>query len=100
MTLSVIDTRDGFSFSGATTDQGPFQLLGGTYSFSLIDTGTADATLEMLLPDGSTFGALHAAYTTTTVGAIFQLPPGQVKVTVGTGTSLSAALIRVPTHRY
>lgn len=96
MTLALSDYKDGFAFSGATADQGPFTLLGGKYAFSAIDTGTIDATLEVLMPDGSTYGAVHAAYTSTVIAAAFDLPPGQYKVTVGTGTSLSASLIRIP----
>lgn len=101
MSYAQSDYLDGFSFSGLTSAHasgvaGPFRINGGTYSFSCIDTGTADATLQMLMPDGSTYGALHAAYTSTTVGAVFQLPPCTIEVTLGTGTSLSACLLRVP----
>lgn len=96
MALALQNYNDGFSYSGSTTDQGPFVILGGLYSFSAIDTGTIDATVEMLGPDGSTYIALHAAYTSTIINATFSLPPGLVKVLVGTGTSLSACLIRIP----
>ena len=98
MALALTNYGDGFSFSGATADQGPFSILGGNYAFSAIDTGTIDATLEILMPDGSTYGAVHAAYTSTAVAVQFYLPPGLVKVTVGTGTSLSASLIRIPSR--
>lgn len=96
MTLALNDYKDGFSFSGATADQGPFTLLGGKYSFQAIDTGTIDATLTMLMPDGTTYSGVHAAYTSTIANATFDLPPGSYKVTIGTGTSLSASLIRIP----
>ena len=89
--------QDGFSFSGLTgSTAGPFTVLGGLYSFQAIDTGTIDATLSMLMPDGSTYGAVHAAFTSTAVNQTFYLPPGQYEVTLGTGTSLSASLLRVP----
>lgn len=94
MTATFNNFGDGFSFAGLTASSaGPFTVLGGKYGFTAVDTGTIDATLQLLGPDGSTWLALTSA---GTANATLDLPAGTVQVTLGTGTSLSASLARIP----
>jgi hypothetical protein len=88
---------DGFTATGfpGSNTIGPVSLLGGAYALSLVDTGTPDATFQMLAPDGSTYISVHAVYTTN-VYTTFYLAPGRYRITTGTGTSLSARLVRIP----
>lgn len=101
MTIAISDYKDGFSFTGLTSSYqsgvaGPFTLKGGTYSLQAVDTGSINASVTMLNADGSTYSTLVSALSAATVGKIIQVPPCSVKVVLGTGTSLSASLIRVP----
>lgn len=99
MTAALTDYKDGFNATGygAAATIGPVHILGGKYAFSLIDGGTVSDTLEILGPDGTTFIAVVAAYTTPTVYATFDLPPGKVQVVTGASASgVSASLIRIP----
>ena len=74
---------DGFAATGypGSSTIGP--------AFAVVDTGTPDATLQVLGPDGATYIAVAAAITANGFSTYF-LPAGQVRVTSGTGTSLSA----------
>lgn len=97
MALVTNDFKDGFLFTGLTSGSaGPFTILGGKYGFSVVDTGTPDANLNILGPDGSTYLPVLANAVTANGYTPVDLPPGTYEVSVGTGTSLSASLIRIP----
>ena len=94
---TLIDFKDGVSFTGAgNSDTTPsFTLLGGKYLLSTASSGTPGATLETLLPDGSTFQAIGNPVTTTAVA--FDLPPGTYEIVMGAAAgTASGSLTRVP----
>jgi hypothetical protein len=97
MTAALTDYKDGFTATGygASSTIGPVSILGGEYALAIVDTGTPDATLQILGPDGSTYLPVAAAIVANGVSSYF-LAPGRVRITSGTGTSLSASLIRIP----
>ncbi|HEV8032025.1 MAG TPA: hypothetical protein VGP42_13495 [Stellaceae bacterium] len=97
MTAALTDYKDGFvatGYAGSSTI-GPVSILGGEYALMVVDTGTPDAGLEILGPDGSTFIQIGSRITTNGVSSYF-LAAGRVRIVTGTGTSLSASLIRIP----
>ncbi len=99
MTAALTDYKDGFlatGYAGSSTI-GPVGILGGEYALAVVDTGTPDATLQVLGPDGSTYISVASAIVANGVSSYF-LAPGRVRVTTGTGTSLSASLSRIPTR--
>jgi hypothetical protein len=94
---TLTDYKDGFvatGYAGSSTI-GPVSILGGEYALAIVDSGTPDATLQILGPDGSTYLPVAAAIVANGVTSYF-LPAGKVRITTGTGTSLSASLVRIP----
>lgn len=94
MALVVIDYKDGINFTGLTSGSQTFKLLGGKYQFTAVDTGSINVSLSVLGPDGSTYIAVIAAG--TTAWDALDLAPGDYEISIGTGTSLSASVIRIP----
>lgn len=100
MAATLTDFKDGLTATGyaGSSTIGPFTLLGGKYAVTVSDTGTPDASLQILLPDGSTYQTIGSAITTNSSETV-DLPPGTYRVTTGTGTSLSVSVIRIPYRR-
>src|SRR6266851_5852884 len=70
MAFASNDFHDGIAFTGARTANtvGPFYLLGGRYTFS-ISTPSTSATLQQLMPDGSSYITPTPAYGTNPLTA-------------------------------
>lgn len=99
------------SFSGsnvAAGTYGPYPVTGGKYRFSIVCTGTPSATVEQLMPDGSTYVALFGRPNTATPGTFIgalvtsgsfidvDIPPGTVEVVIATSTANYFSLSRLP----
>jgi hypothetical protein len=99
MALVQYDYKDGIIATGITTSVtvGPWTLLGGKYMIAVSDTGTANGTLNMLMPDGSYIAVLPtmtAAGTSTP-----DLCPGTYEWVAGSGVTLgSFVCVRIPYH--
>lgn len=94
--MAATDFGDGFSFAGISADVGPYNILGGRYAFAASATwGGGSATIQVLMPDASTYVSVAAAVTAD--GAqLVDLPPGRYKIAVATATGLMGFLLRVP----
>lgn len=98
MTVAVSEWNDGFTFTGATSDVGPYTILGGKYLFFASAAGTSNA-LQMLMPDGSTYqavGGSGTALTTSAGNATVDLPPGKYKFAITTVSAVQGGLVRIP----
>jgi hypothetical protein len=76
-----------------------FELHGGTYQLSVAATGSGGTvTLSQLGPDGATFIPCASSSTALTAAGtqLYDLPPGQYKLVVGTLTAVYAIICRVP----
>lgn len=97
MALASVDSKDGISYTGATSSTvGPFTILGGNYVFYGTAADTS-AVLNVLCPDGSTY---TPAYSETT-SAYFQqvyLPPGTYEIVVVSASAQQGGLVKVPTR--
>lgn len=87
-----------FSNAAAGTSA-QFELKGGTYQLDIAATGSGGtAVLNQLGPDGVTF--IPAVGTTAALTAsgtqLYDLPPGQYKLTTTTLTAIFASITRVP----
>ena len=111
MTAAIRDFKDGVSFTGyaGSSTIGPFSLLGGLYALAISDTGTPDATLSALMPDGSTYVPVAAAVVVNGAADLFTAAGEILKSRPAPAPSASASfrrarskgsLIRVPYSRY
>lgn len=100
MTATTTDFKDGLSWAGQGNSAtiGPFTLLGGKYGLASQSSGTNSVTLNVLMPDGSTFQAVAAAQ--TAAFATYDLPPGEYEIIGGAAYSAGqGSLIRIPYRR-
>jgi len=97
MTVAVNEWNDGFTFTGAVSDVGPYSLLGGKYLFFASAAGTSNK-LQMLLPDGSTYQDVGTSTSLTTSAgtAPIDLPPGRYKLAITTVSGVQGGLVRIP----
>jgi hypothetical protein len=87
---------DWISFTGASTTQGPFTLLGGLYGVGVSATfGGGSVTLQTLMPDGSTYVTCLAPFTAAGT-ALVNLPPGTYQVAIATATAVQCFVVRTP----
>ena len=97
MTAVVYDFKDGITATAipANATVGPFVLLGGKYMVAVDDSGTANGTLNMLMPDGTYIPVIPtftAAGTSTP-----DLPHGTFNWVAGSGITLgSLAVVKIP----
>jgi hypothetical protein len=98
MALATHDTADGIVYTGATSSTvGPFVLLGGKYLFFAGAAGTSN-TLNMLLPDGSTYIAVGTSttFSTSAGSAPIDLPPGTYEIVVVSASAVAGGLVKIP----
>src|SRR5229473_1307312 len=100
--MAVIWNNDGIAYtSGPTDNPASFTLLGGRYELAATATfGGGNIALQQLMPDGTTYAQVTAAYGThpiTAAGtAVFDLSPGTYRIVITTATAAALALTRVP----
>ena len=95
MAISTYDSGDGFTYQGATTGDTPtFRLLGGKYAFFTSAPSTS-TTLQMLMPDNSTYQAVIAAVTALGLTMV-DLPPGTYRVIFTATGAVQGGLIKIP----
>src|SRR5579872_3874109 len=95
MALSFSDYRDGIVYQGATASTiGPFHLQGGKY-FLYGSAADTTNTLDILLPDGSTYQAVDSE-TTTAFSKMIDLPAGQFKIVTNSSTAVQGGLVKIP----
>jgi hypothetical protein len=90
MALAVYDFKDGWTSTGLTAGvtDGPHILLGGKYMIAVDDTGTANGTLNMLMPDGTYIAVIP---TMTVAGTSTpDLPRGTYQWVTGAGITLGS----------
>ncbi len=97
-----------FSNIGATT--AAFALYGGRYAVGVVATfSSGSVKFQQLGPDGSTYLDLKAPYDVAgteqddVIGTfvangmkVFDVPPGQYKLTITTASAVYANVVRVP----
>ena len=99
MTAVTLDYKDGFTLSDvAAGTLGPFTLLGGKYVLTCTATfGGGSVDLEMLMPDGTTYGLIGTSHTFTAAGYVtVDLPPGTYQVVGATASAIYFACARAP----
>jgi len=90
--MATSDYKNGLSATNvaASATIGPFTLLGGRYGMVLSDTGTANASLKIMSPDGQ-FVPVGASTTFSAAGyATIDLPAGTFQIVFGSGITLGA----------
>jgi hypothetical protein len=90
------DWKDGVTYTGARTANtvGPFTLLGGKYVFGTSAPSTS-TTLEILMPDGSTYQPFIAAVTAAGFTMV-DLPPGTYEIIFTATGDVQGFVIKVP----
>ena len=95
MALATTDHKDGVTYTGATSSTvGPFTLLGGKYLFYGSAAGTS-SVLNILYPDGSTYGAVNSQ-TTSAYAVAVDLPPGTYEIVVVSAGAQQGGLVKAP----
>jgi len=96
VTAVVNDAKDGVSFTAAKTADtiGPFVLLGGKYVWGTSAPSTS-TTLDILMPDGSTWQPFIAAVTAAAM-TMLDLPAGTYKIIFTDTTGTQGFVARVP----
>lgn len=84
-------------FSNIAATTAVFQLRGGKYSIAAAAAGAGTMGLQMQLPDGTSFIAVHTAFAAVTGFIVVDLPPGQYKFVIATFTAVFATIGRFPT---
>ena len=95
---TLVDFKNGVSWTGAANnDLTPnFQLLGGKYALGTYSSGTASATLQVVISDGSSNHSIACGSATTTY-ATFDLPAGTFNIVMGATAGTAAGfLVPVP----
>lgn len=94
--MALADFKDGVSFTALSASTAAFTVLGGRYAIAVNATwGGGSATLQALMPDGTTYVTVLTAFTGDGA-AIVDLPPGTYKIAIATATAVQGFLIRVP----
>lgn len=85
-------------FSGISLTTAAFELNGGVYVLSAVATfGGGSVAVEMLLPDGTTWGGVtNGSLAAAGTSDPLYLPPGQYRIAIATATAVIASLSRVP----
>jgi hypothetical protein len=95
MSLATHDTKDGITYTGATTGTvATFTILGGKYLHLGSAAGTS-VVLNIICPDGSTAVPVNSQ-TTSAFAAMVDLPPGEFNIVVTTSAAVTGGLVRVP----
>lgn len=96
MAFASTDFKDGIVYTGAQTANtvGPFTLLGGKYVWTTSAPSTS-TTLQILMPDGTTYQAFTAAVTTLK-STMVDLPPGTYNIIFTATGDVQGSLIKVP----
>lgn len=75
-----------------------FALKGGKYGFSAAATwGGGNVQLQALAGDGSTWINVGSALVVATPYQVFDLPPGQYRISVTTATAVYVVIDSIPT---
>lgn len=99
MTVAVNNFNDGFTFTDASADVGPYYVLGGRYAFAASATwGGGSATIQVLMPDGTTYVSIAVALTADG-SQLVDLAPGMYKIAIATATAVMGYFVRVPLGR-
>lgn len=91
--MALYDTKDGITATAiaANATVGPFTLLGGKYMIAVDDTGTANGTLNILMPDG-TYIAVIPTFTSAGTSTP-DLPGGTYEWVAGSGITLGSLVV-------
>lgn len=90
-------SSEAVQFTNIAATTAAFQLKGGKYAIMAAATGSGTMGLQMQLPDGTSFIAVHTAFAATTGLIVVDLPPGQYKFVIATFTAVFATICRIPT---
>lgn len=94
--MAFTDFKNGVTFTVLSATPATFTLLGGRYAVAVNATwGGGSATLQVQMPDGSTYVTILTAFTVDGA-AIVDLPAATYKMTVATATALQGFVIPVP----
>ena|SRR5487761_504338 len=96
MAIAVVDFKNGITFTGAAGGDAPvFTVLGGRYAVAVAGTwNSGTATLEVLMPDGTTYLAVLTAFTADG-SAIVDLPANTYKFAFATVTTVQGFVLPV-----
>lgn len=105
-------STDSYFASSIAATTASFPLAGGRYAVAVVATfGGGSVKFQMLGPDNSTYLDVKQAYSDGSAGTetdlvigtflaagmkVFDIPPGQYRLTVATATAIYAAITRVP----
>lgn len=94
--MALVDFKDGVSFTALSATTAGFTVQGGRYAFMVNATwGGGSVTLQVLMPDASTYIAAGPAYGADSTD-IFNLPRGTYRIAIVTATAVQGALVPVP----
>jgi hypothetical protein len=94
--MALTDWDDGVSFTGLSADTAAFYVLGGRYAVAVDATfGGGSVTLQILMPDGTTYVSILPAFTAAGAATV-DLPPGSYKFDIVTATAVQGFVVRVP----
>ena len=95
MALATTDTKDGVTYTGATSSTvGSFVLLGGKYLVYATAAGTSNV-LNILMPDGTTYSPVDSE-TTTAFAKVVDLPPGTYDIVVVSVSAVQGGVVKIP----
>ena len=96
MALAATTWHDGFTYTGATSSTvGPYPILGGKYLWYGSAAGTS-AALNILYPDGTTYGIATTAQTTSAFAIAVDLPAGTYEIVVVSAGAQQGGLVKIP----
>jgi hypothetical protein len=96
MALVTNDSKDGVSWTGATSNTITFTLLGGKYLFASEAAGTS-VTLNILMPSGNYIAVgTSTTLTTSAATAMVDLPAGSYEVVIVSASGISGFLMKIP----
>lgn len=88
---------DGIKLSNASATGAAATLQGGVYTLTAVATWTGgSATVEQLMPDGTTWVATDLTLSANGMADPIALPPGQYRIAIATATVVYAAVSRIP----
>jgi hypothetical protein len=85
----VWNSVESFVFKNVSSTQGPFNLRGGSYSFTAHSAtwGGGSATLQRLSPDGLTYVTVLTAFAADGYSSA-NLPSGTYQIAIATATAV------------